>query len=194
MHTDSTLHCTGPPLNDIQTTYAIQDPAAVVEVALAVQLERLRAAEALAARDNVVVRLEDAYTSVRQKSAIISRLERELEILRRSSTPSSMNPSALQDIQCSDSCTDAEGQTDDEKSVNLERHVREMHPGILSSACRWPSESITRRFYTVIDYFSARYVPTRHPPGYESQHHPKLHVWVVILHIPHGCRTSLFLS
>ncbi|KAI5993886.1 hypothetical protein EDD15DRAFT_2196343 [Pisolithus albus] len=56
-------------------------------------------------------------------------------------------------------CTGAEGQTDDEKSVNFERHVREMRPGILSSARRWPSESITR------------HVPTRHPPGYESQHH-----------------------
>ncbi|KAI5993893.1 hypothetical protein EDD15DRAFT_867525 [Pisolithus albus] len=144
MHTDYTLHCTRPPLGDIQTTYAIQDPAAVVEVALAVQLERLRVAEALAARDNVVVRLEDAYTSVRQKSAIISRLERELEILRQSSAPSSMNPSPPQDIQCSDSSAGVEGQTDDEKSVNFERHVREMRPGILLSACRWLSESITR--------------------------------------------------
>ncbi|KIO05607.1 hypothetical protein M404DRAFT_140722, partial [Pisolithus tinctorius Marx 270] len=74
-------------------------PAAVAEIALAVQLERLRVTEALAARDNVVVRLEDAYTSVRQKSATISRLERELEILRRSSTPSFSNPSALQESE-----------------------------------------------------------------------------------------------
>ncbi|KAI6004915.1 hypothetical protein EDD15DRAFT_2515505 [Pisolithus albus] len=110
------------------TTYTTQDPAAVVEVALAVQLERLRVTEALAARDNVVVRLEDAYTSVRQKSAIISRLERELEILRQSSAASSMNPSPPQDIQCSDSSTGAEGQTDDEKSVNFERHVRSDSP------------------------------------------------------------------
>ncbi|KAI6124028.1 hypothetical protein EDD16DRAFT_592804 [Pisolithus croceorrhizus] len=104
------------------------DPAAVAEVALAVQLERLRVTEALAARDNVVVRLEDAYTSVRQKSAIVSRLERELEILRRSSTPSSVTPSALQEIQHCDSSNGAEDQTDDEKGVNLERHVRSDSP------------------------------------------------------------------
>ncbi|KAI6097958.1 hypothetical protein EDD16DRAFT_584196 [Pisolithus croceorrhizus] len=128
MHVDAGLHCTRPLLDDIQTTYPMQDPAAVAEVALAVQLERLRVREALAARDNVVVRLEDAYTSVRQKSAIISRLERELEILRRSSTPSSVAPSALQEIQHCDSSTGAEDQTDDEKGVNLERHVRSDSP------------------------------------------------------------------
>lgn len=44
-------------------------------------------AEVIAARDTVVHRLEDAYTSVRQKVAIIDRLERELEDLKRTSTP-----------------------------------------------------------------------------------------------------------
>ncbi|KAI6137800.1 hypothetical protein EDD17DRAFT_418186 [Pisolithus thermaeus] len=93
-----------------------------------VQLERLRVTEALTARDNVVVRLEDAYTSVRQKSAIISRLERELETLRQSSAPSSKNPSELQEIQCSGSSTGTEEQTDDEKGINLKRHVRSDSP------------------------------------------------------------------
>ncbi|KAI6098718.1 hypothetical protein F5141DRAFT_1010603, partial [Pisolithus sp. B1] len=102
-------------------------PAAVAEVALTVQLERLRVTEALTAGDNVVVRLEDAYTSIRQKSAIISRLERELETLRQSSAPSSKNPSELQEIQCSGSSTGTEEQTDDEKGINLKRHVRNMH-------------------------------------------------------------------
>ncbi|KAI6140412.1 hypothetical protein BKA82DRAFT_4398319 [Pisolithus tinctorius] len=114
------------------TTYHTQDPAAVAEIALAVQLERLRVTEALAARDNVVVRLEDAYTSVRQKSATISRLERELEILRRSSTPSFSNPSALQESQRCDSSTAVEDPTDVNKSISLERHVREMHPATSS--------------------------------------------------------------
>ncbi|KAI6105277.1 hypothetical protein EDD16DRAFT_225350 [Pisolithus croceorrhizus] len=109
------------------TTYYTQDPAAVAEVALTVQLERLRVTEALTAGDNVVVRLEDAYTSIRQKSAIISRLERELETLRQSSAPSSKNPSELQEIQCSGSSTGTEEQTDDEKGINLKRHVRNMH-------------------------------------------------------------------
>ncbi|KIK24472.1 hypothetical protein PISMIDRAFT_410393 [Pisolithus microcarpus 441] len=110
------------------TTYPTQYPTAVAEVAIAAQLERLRVTEALAARGSVVVRLEDAYTSVRQKSAIKSRLERELEILRRSSTPSSMNPSVLQDGRCIDSCPGAEDQTDDEKGINSAGHVREVHP------------------------------------------------------------------
>ncbi|KAI6009570.1 hypothetical protein F5J12DRAFT_912455, partial [Pisolithus orientalis] len=73
----------------LTTIYHTPDPAVAAEIAFAVQLERLRVVEALAARDNVVVRLEDAYTSVRQKSAIVSRLERQLEIFRRSWTPSS---------------------------------------------------------------------------------------------------------
>ncbi|KAL4065176.1 hypothetical protein J3A83DRAFT_4190594 [Scleroderma citrinum] len=74
---------------DIQT-----DPVVAADTAIAVQLERLRVAEALAARDNVVGRLEDAYTSVQQKAAMISRLQWELDILRRSSSPSVSNPAA----------------------------------------------------------------------------------------------------
>lgn len=54
---------------------------------LIIQMERMRVAEVLAARDTVVHRLEDAYTSVRQKAATIDRLQRELEDLKRPSTP-----------------------------------------------------------------------------------------------------------
>ncbi|KAI6021151.1 hypothetical protein EDC04DRAFT_2575661, partial [Pisolithus marmoratus] len=107
-------------------------PAAVAELALAFQLERLKVTEALAARDNVVVRLEDAYTSVRQKTATLSRLERELEILRRSSSPSSSNPRALmQESQCCDSFAAAEDETEVEKGFSFESHVREIHSGVL---------------------------------------------------------------
>jgi hypothetical protein len=60
-------------------------------VLLAVQMEKLRVEEALAARDNVVTHLEDAYISVRQKVATISRLEQELEVFKRASTPANTN-------------------------------------------------------------------------------------------------------
>ncbi|KAL4075324.1 hypothetical protein V8B97DRAFT_2022312 [Scleroderma yunnanense] len=89
-----------------QQTYRRCDPVVAADTAIAVQLERLRVAEALAARDNVVGRLEDAYTSVQQKAAMISRLQWELDILRRSSSPSVSNPAASPgaDVQlCSES-------------------------------------------------------------------------------------------
>ncbi|KAI6017089.1 hypothetical protein EDC04DRAFT_3093497 [Pisolithus marmoratus] len=106
------------------------DPAIAAELALAVQLERLRVTEALAARDNVVVLLEDAYVSVRRKTATISRLERELEILRRSSSsPSGSNRRPLiQESQCGDSFAAAEDQTDVEKGLSVESHVRSDSP------------------------------------------------------------------
>lgn len=47
--------------------------------------------EALAARDNVVAHLEDAYISVRQKAETILRLEQELEVFKRASTPANTN-------------------------------------------------------------------------------------------------------
>ncbi|KAG1736786.1 hypothetical protein EDB19DRAFT_1829820 [Suillus lakei] len=50
-------------------------------------MERMRVTEVIAARDTVVERLEDAYVSVRQKAATIDRLQRELDNLRRTSTP-----------------------------------------------------------------------------------------------------------
>ncbi|KAG1819769.1 uncharacterized protein BJ212DRAFT_1267581, partial [Suillus subaureus] len=56
-------------------------------LALIIQMERMRVAEVIAARDTVVERLEDAYVSVRQKSATIDRLQCELDNLRRPSTP-----------------------------------------------------------------------------------------------------------
>jgi len=52
-----------------------------------IKIERMRVTEALAARDTVVHRLEDAYISVRQKAATIDRLQRELGDLKYSSNP-----------------------------------------------------------------------------------------------------------
>lgn len=63
---------------------------------LAVQMEKLRVEEALAARDNVVAHLEDAYVSVRQKATTILRLEQELEVFKRASTPANTNSSGFE--------------------------------------------------------------------------------------------------
>ncbi|KAJ7184598.1 hypothetical protein C8R46DRAFT_1343652 [Mycena filopes] len=58
------------------TIYApFPDPTSVVEMALEVELERTRAAEALSARDAALQRLSEAYLSIRQKTAIIERLQ-----------------------------------------------------------------------------------------------------------------------
>ena len=65
----------------------LQDTSEAAELTLIIQMERMRVAEVLAARDTVVHRLEDAYTSVRQKAATIDRLQHELEDLKRPSTP-----------------------------------------------------------------------------------------------------------
>ncbi|KIJ17031.1 hypothetical protein PAXINDRAFT_74045, partial [Paxillus involutus ATCC 200175] len=73
-----------------------QDPADIADALLAVQMEKLHVAEALVARDNAVVRLEDAYTSVRQKAATILRLEQELECLKRASTPADTDTADFQ--------------------------------------------------------------------------------------------------
>ncbi|KAJ6500820.1 hypothetical protein C8R45DRAFT_1123429 [Mycena sanguinolenta] len=52
------------------------DPMSVVEMALEVEVERARAIEALSARDAAIQRLSEAYVSVRQKTAIIERLQK----------------------------------------------------------------------------------------------------------------------
>ncbi|KAG0694093.1 hypothetical protein DFH29DRAFT_1037030 [Suillus ampliporus] len=61
-----------------------KDTSETAGLALIIQMERMRVAEVLSAR---VERLEDAYISVRQKAATIDRLRRQLEDLRRPSTP-----------------------------------------------------------------------------------------------------------
>ncbi|KAJ7107225.1 hypothetical protein C8R43DRAFT_1045129 [Mycena crocata] len=53
----------------------VSDPLSVVEMALEVEVERARATEALAARDAAIQRLSDAYVSLRQKMAVIERLQ-----------------------------------------------------------------------------------------------------------------------
>jgi hypothetical protein len=52
-------------------------------MAVEIQIEKMRVVEAMTARDAVVQRLADAHLSIRQKVAIIDRLEFEKEDLRR---------------------------------------------------------------------------------------------------------------
>lgn len=67
--------------NRAQTCH--QDPFRAAEMAIEIQVERLRVVEAMTARDAVVQRLADAHVSIRQKVAIIERLELEKADLER---------------------------------------------------------------------------------------------------------------
>jgi hypothetical protein len=69
----------------------LQDPFRAAEMSLEIQVERLRVAEALIARDNVVHRLTEAYVSIRQKTAAIEQLQREKETLLINAHASSYN-------------------------------------------------------------------------------------------------------
>ena len=60
-----------------------QDPFRAAEMAIEIQVERMRVVEAMTARDAVVQRLADAHVSIRQKVAVIDRLELEKDDLRR---------------------------------------------------------------------------------------------------------------
>ncbi|KAF8162712.1 hypothetical protein B0H34DRAFT_856362 [Crassisporium funariophilum] len=55
------------------------NPFRVAEMALEIQIERMRVAEISSARDAVLERLSDAYVSIRQKSEIIDQLQQERE-------------------------------------------------------------------------------------------------------------------
>lgn len=54
-----------------------QSPFRVVELALEIQIERMRVVEFLKARDAAVERLADAYTLVRQYSELIEHLQQD---------------------------------------------------------------------------------------------------------------------
>lgn len=89
------------------TLSLMQGSTVAADPPVEVQLERLRTLEALAARDATVLRLEDAYNSIRQKAAIISQLERELDDLKQRSTPSTQVPITARTVsdehqQCSE--------------------------------------------------------------------------------------------
>jgi hypothetical protein len=61
----------------------LKDPFRAAEMAIEIQVERMRVVEAITARDAVVQRLADAHISIREKVAIIGRLELEKEELER---------------------------------------------------------------------------------------------------------------
>jgi hypothetical protein len=56
-----------------------QTPFRVVEMALEIQVEKMRVVEATKARDAAVYRLLEAYTSVRRHSEVIEQLQKERE-------------------------------------------------------------------------------------------------------------------
>lgn len=50
-------------------------------MAIEIQIERLRVAEVINARDVLVYKLSDAYTSIREKTELIERLQKALKLL-----------------------------------------------------------------------------------------------------------------
>ncbi|EMD34276.1 hypothetical protein CERSUDRAFT_140652 [Gelatoporia subvermispora B] len=60
---------------------ATMEPPSAAELAMELQLERMRVEEALSARDAVVTRLADACKSIRQKATLIERLQSEKSAL-----------------------------------------------------------------------------------------------------------------
>ncbi|KAF9441637.1 hypothetical protein P691DRAFT_470890 [Macrolepiota fuliginosa MF-IS2] len=62
------------------------NPLRIAEMAIEIQLEKVRVAEAMGARDALVQKLSDAYTSIREKTELIERLQQTLN--------AAMNPSS----------------------------------------------------------------------------------------------------
>ncbi|KAJ3569995.1 hypothetical protein NP233_g4688 [Leucocoprinus birnbaumii] len=54
------------------------NPLRIAEMAIEIQVEKLRVAEAMSARDVLVQKLSDAYTSIREKTDLIDRLQQAL--------------------------------------------------------------------------------------------------------------------
>ncbi|KAF4578320.1 hypothetical protein EYR36_000127 [Pleurotus pulmonarius] len=63
-----------PSINQPQWPIFTQDPFRAAELAIELQTERLKVAEALAARDLLVHRLGDAYTSLQQKNQLLGQV------------------------------------------------------------------------------------------------------------------------
>ncbi|EGN96413.1 hypothetical protein SERLA73DRAFT_154735 [Serpula lacrymans var. lacrymans S7.3] len=87
---------TGLPASKFMTPFC---PA---EVALSVQLEKMRVIEAMGARDTAVHRLENAYISVRQKTEIIDKLKREVEEMKRAAEQSAAIASKPEGLEIQD--------------------------------------------------------------------------------------------
>jgi hypothetical protein len=56
-----------------------QNPLRIAEMAIEIQIEKLRVAEAMSARDVLVDKLSEAYTSIREKTEVIDRLQQALK-------------------------------------------------------------------------------------------------------------------
>ncbi|EKM81270.1 hypothetical protein AGABI1DRAFT_72163 [Agaricus bisporus var. burnettii JB137-S8] len=66
-------------------------PLRIAEMAIEIQLEKLRVVEAMKARDVLVHKLSDAYTSIREKTEMIEHLKQALS----TGNPTSVPPSSL---------------------------------------------------------------------------------------------------
>ncbi|KXN91932.1 hypothetical protein AN958_11317, partial [Leucoagaricus sp. SymC.cos] len=64
-------------------------PLRIAEMAIEIQLEKLRVAEAMNARDALVQKLSDAYTSIREKTDLIDRLQQALNSAMNATTDAS---------------------------------------------------------------------------------------------------------
>ena len=64
----------------------------MAEMALEIQIERLRVIEISKARDAALQRLSDAYVSVRQKTQVIERLQQEREVKGLARIPIHVSP------------------------------------------------------------------------------------------------------
>jgi hypothetical protein len=67
----------------------------MAEMALEIQIERLRVIEITKARDAALQRLSDAYVSIRQKTEVIEQLQQEREV--KGLTPFPINLSPLEE-------------------------------------------------------------------------------------------------
>lgn len=69
------------------------NPLRIAEMAIEIQLEKLRVVEAMNARDLLVQKLSDAYTSIREKTELIDRLQQTLNTTTNTDhTTHSANP------------------------------------------------------------------------------------------------------
>jgi hypothetical protein len=68
-------------------------------MAIEIQLEKFRVAEAMSARDVLVQKLSDAYTSIREKTELIDRLQQALKPAMSINTDTSSNHTAISSPQ-----------------------------------------------------------------------------------------------
>ncbi|KAF8652803.1 hypothetical protein AX16_004155 [Volvariella volvacea WC 439] len=97
------------------------DPFRVVEMALELQVERMRVVEAMNARDATVQRLSDAYNALRQKTAVIEQLQ---ETIKRSASENAPVAERTTDVK------DGQMKAKDEEIAGLEKTLKALQEEI----------------------------------------------------------------